>query len=80
MRTIRLLLVWAVVALVLQTWAGLTGPGAPPGPLGGDGIALARPPTAPILTLWVHWEASHGGVGWVALESAGAPPAAGDAI
>jgi hypothetical protein len=80
MRTFRLLVVWAAVALVLQAWGGLTGPGAPTRPLGPDGIVLARPPTAPILTVWVRWEVPHGGVGWVALESAEAPPAAGDEI
>lgn len=80
MRTIRLLVVWTVVALALQAWGGLTGPGVPASPLGGDGIVLSRPPSVPILTLWVHWEASHGRVGWVALESAEVPLAAGDAI
>lgn len=81
MRTIRLLVIWAAVALVLQAWSGLTGPGAPTSPLGGDGIVLARPPTAPIVTLWAHWEGgSEGGAGWVALESPGAPPAVGDEI
>jgi len=81
MRTIRLLVIWAAVALVLQAWSGLTGPGAPTSPLGGDGIVLARRPTAPIVTLWAHWEGgSEGGAGWVALESPGAPPAVGDEI
>jgi hypothetical protein len=80
MRTIRLLVVWTAVALALQVWGGLTGPGAATSSLGADGIVLDRPPVAPILTLWAHWQAPQGGVGWVALESAEAPLAGGDAI
>lgn len=78
MKTTRLLAVWAGVALALQAWGGLTGPGAPPRPLGAEGIVLAEPPAAAIVTLWVHWEAPRGAVGWVTLEPADVPPASND--
>ena len=78
MKTIRLLLAWAAVALALQTWAVLTGPGAATGPADADGTVLARPPGVPILTLWTHWEAERGAVGWVILEPGEPWPAAGD--
>jgi hypothetical protein len=77
-RTIRLLTAWAAVALALQAWDALTGPGATTDPLDGEGTVLARLPAAPILTLWAHWEAPRGAVGWVVLEPGGARPAAGD--
>ncbi|MGH7400193.1 MAG: hypothetical protein ACRELW_21945, partial [Candidatus Rokuibacteriota bacterium] len=78
MKTVRLLVVWAVAAVILQAWAGLTGPAATTSPLGGDGIVLAQPPAAPILTLWVHWEAPRGAVGWVVLEPGGGRRASSD--
>jgi len=71
-------MVWAAVALVLQTWDGLTGPGAATGPLEREGIVLARPPAAPILTLWAHWEAPRGAVGWVVPEAGETWPASSD--
>lgn len=69
--TLRLVVVWGAVALALQTWAGLTGPGTPTEPLAGGAIVLGRPPVTPILTLWVHWQAPPAAVGWVVLEPDG---------
>lgn len=68
MTAIRLLALWAVVALALQTWSELARPRDPGRPVGEAEVVLAGPPAEPIVTLWVHWEAPRGAVGWVALE------------
>jgi hypothetical protein len=73
----RLLAVWAGVALALLAWGGLTGPG-PSYPLAAGGTVLATPPAAPILTLWVQWDAAPASVGWVVLEPGGVGRAAGE--
>ena len=53
----RLLAVWAGVARALLAWGGLTGPGPLTYPLGGGGSVRPTPPAAPILRLWVQWDA-----------------------
>jgi Dolichyl-phosphate-mannose-protein mannosyltransferase len=73
MTAIRLLAVWAVVALALQTWSELAAPREPGRPLAETGIVLAEPPTAPLLTLWIHWEAPRGAAGWISLEADRSP-------
>jgi len=69
--TLRLVLTWSAVALTLQAWGGLTGPAGPGVPLGRAGTILERPPVVRILTLWLHWPAPPGEVGWVVLEPDG---------
>ena len=68
-RTLALL--WGFVALGLLAWATLTGPA--PGqdaPVGArDFAVLGQRPASRMLTLWVHWDAPGGVVGWVALEA-----------
>lgn len=68
MTAIRLLAVWAVVALALQTWSELAEPRGPGHPLAETGVILAEPPAAPIRALWAHWEAPRGATGWLVLE------------
>ncbi|HEX7786667.1 MAG TPA: hypothetical protein VF653_10640, partial [Methylomirabilota bacterium] len=76
--TVRLLTVWAVVALALPLWGALTAARGPGRPVESGDVVLPRPPAAPILALWVHWLAPPGSLGWVALEPDGAGAGATD--
>jgi hypothetical protein len=61
---------WGAVALTLLGWAMLSRPSVEPQPIvgaGGVGV-LAERPAARLLTLWVHWDAPRGSVGWVTLD------------
>ena len=76
--TVRLLTVWVVVALALPAWAALTAARAPEISVDSGAAVLPRPPAAPILVLWVRWQAPPGSLGWVALEPDGAGTSAPD--
>ena len=76
--TVRLLTVWAVVALALPLWAALTAPRGPRRPVESGAVVLPRPPAVPILVLWVRWQAPPGSLGWVALEPDGPAASAAD--
>jgi hypothetical protein len=76
--TVRLLTVWAVVALALPLWAALTTSRGPGRPVASGAVVLPRPPATPILVLSVRWQAPPGSVGWVALEPDGIGAAASD--
>ncbi|HSE03558.1 MAG TPA: glycosyltransferase family 39 protein [Methylomirabilota bacterium] len=80
MTAIRLLVVWAVAALALLAWSGLTGPAEVTTPPAPARIVLAQPPGAPILALWLRWEAPSGSGGWVTLEPDEASPASVDEV
>src|SRR5689334_5241538 len=75
---VRLLTVWAVVALALPLWAALTAARGPGRPVPSGAVVLPRPPAAPILALWVRWQAPPGSLGWVALEPDGIGASASD--
>jgi hypothetical protein len=75
---LHLVVVWAVVALALGVWGGLTAARGPARPLGRGDVVLPRPPSTPILELWVRWTAPAGAIGWVALEPDGVKPAASE--
>ena len=75
---VRLLTVWAVVALALPLWAALTAARGPGRPVPSGAVVLPRPPAAPILALWVRWQAPPGSLGWVALEPDGSGASASD--
>jgi hypothetical protein len=63
---------WGAVALTLLGWAMLSRPALEPQPFVGlePVRVLAERPAARLLTLWVHWDAPRGSVGWVTLEPA----------
>ncbi|HZP37202.1 MAG TPA: glycosyltransferase family 39 protein [Methylomirabilota bacterium] len=75
---VRLLRVWAVVALALPAWAALTGAWGPARSIASGDPVLPRPPAAPILTLWVRWQAPPGASAWVVLEPDGGRAAVSD--
>ena len=75
---LHLIVVWAVVALALGVWGGLTTARGPARPLGSGAVVLPQPPSTPIVELWVRWAAPAGAVGWVALEPDGVRAAASE--
>ena len=77
---LRLAALWTVVALVLAGWWALAAPRAVDHAATGAGAfnVLERRPAARVLTLWAHWDAPRGAVGWVALEPGQPWPAAAE--
>jgi hypothetical protein len=61
---------WAVVALALTAWWAMVMPRMADHPNSDarEFRVLERRPDARVLTLWVHWTAPRGAVGWVAVE------------
>ncbi len=66
-----LVVLWALVALVLSGWGALA---APTGSwrladAAGTVTVLEHRPAAPILSVWMRWDAPRGSDGWVVLEA-----------